>query len=121
MDKIIMKNLGFYGYHGVLEEEKTIGQKFFIDVELHVDLKKAGEEDDINCTINYAEVYQIIQSVFKSKKYDLIEAIAEEICRKALKTYEKIIEIRVLIKKPEAPVEGIYDYFGVEIRRKRDV
>ena len=34
MDKIILNNLGFYGYHGVLSEEKSLGQKFFIDVEL---------------------------------------------------------------------------------------
>ncbi len=38
MDKILMKNMSFYGYHGVMAEEKVLGQKFFIDVVLEVNL-----------------------------------------------------------------------------------
>ncbi len=45
MDKIILKNLGFYGYHGVLEAENILGQKFFVDVELGVSLKKARDRN----------------------------------------------------------------------------
>ena len=48
MDKIILSNLGFYGYHGVLEAEKVLGQKFFIDMELFLDTKEAGKTDDLN-------------------------------------------------------------------------
>ena len=43
MDKIILSNLGFYGYHGVLEAEKILGQKFFIDAELYLNTKEAGK------------------------------------------------------------------------------
>ncbi|TCT13972.1 dihydroneopterin aldolase [Natranaerovirga pectinivora] len=120
MDKIIMKNLGFYGYHGVLQEEKTLGQKFFIDVELYVDLKKAGETDDLNYTINYATVYDLIKDITENKVFNLIEALGEHIVNKILSHYQEIKEINIRIKKPEAPVKGIYDYFGVELRRKRN-
>ena len=47
MDKIILSNLGFYAYHGVLEAEKVLGQKFFIDAELFLDTKEAGRTDDL--------------------------------------------------------------------------
>ena len=47
MDKILMSNLGFYGYHGLLKEEAVLGQKFFIDIELYLDTKEAGETDDM--------------------------------------------------------------------------
>ena len=56
MDKIIMKNMVFYGYHGVLEEEKKLGQKFFIDAILFLPLKKAGETDNLNFSVNYGSV-----------------------------------------------------------------
>ena len=36
MDKILMQNLGFYAYHGLLKEESVLGQKFFLDIELEV-------------------------------------------------------------------------------------
>ncbi len=41
MDKIILKNLGFFGYHGAMSEENVLGQKFFVDLELGVDLKNS--------------------------------------------------------------------------------
>ena len=120
MDKIIMENMGFYGYHGVLEEEKKLGQKFFVDAELYLDLKKAGESDDLHYTVSYAEVYEMIQKNFKEKKMDLIEAVAETLCNQILDAYPIIHEVMIRVKKPEAPVEGIYDYFGVELRRKKN-
>lgn len=120
MDKIIMKNLGFYGYHGVLDEEKRLGQKFFVDLKLYVDLQRAGETDDLNDTVNYAEVYDIIKRIFKEEKINLIEAVGETICSKILEIFPMIQEVKLTLKKPEAPVEGIYDYFAVELRRKRN-
>ncbi|TCK93306.1 dihydroneopterin aldolase [Natranaerovirga hydrolytica] len=120
MDKIIMKNLGFYGYHGVLLEENKLGQKFFIDTVLYMDLKKAGKKDAIEDTVSYADVYEHIKDMTENKRFHLIEALAENIADTILKQYPMVKEIKVTIKKPEAPVKGIYDYFGVEIRRQRN-
>lgn len=120
MDKIIMKNLGFYGYHGVLPEENTLGQRFFIDIEMYVDLKKSGLSDNVSDTINYAQVYEIVKDIAENKRYNLIEALAENIACIVLDQFKDIVEIIVNIRKPEAPVRGIFDYFGVEIRRKRN-
>ncbi|MDR0879420.1 MAG: dihydroneopterin aldolase [Clostridioides sp.] len=119
MDKIILSNLGFYGYHGVLTEEKKIGQKFFVDVELYTDTREAGRNDDIKSSVNYAEVYEIVKSVVENEVYDLIEAVAENIASEILKEFNRVKGVMVRIKKPEAPVKGIYDYFGVEIKRGR--
>lgn len=120
MDKIIMKNLSFYGYHGVLPEENKLGQKFIVDAVLYVDLKEAGNSDDVTDTVSYAEVHEIIQHYVTLKQYKLLEALAENIAREILKKHQKVQEIELTIKKPEAPVNGIFDYFGVEIRRKRN-
>lgn len=120
MDKILMKDLAFYGYHGVLEEEKRLGQKFFVDVILYVDLKKAGETDDLNYTVNYEEVYKTIEAIVKNKRYNLLEALAEKICEEVLYSFDTIQKIDLKIKKPEAPVAGIFDYFAVQIERERN-
>ena len=120
MDKIVLKNLGFYGYHGVLKEEKVLGQKFFIDIILYTDLRKAGKSDNVDDTVNYALVYEIAKEIVENKIYDLIEAVADDIANTVLEKFEVVKEIEVTIRKPEAPVNGIYDYFGVEIRRGRD-
>ncbi|MGI6226438.1 MAG: dihydroneopterin aldolase [Peptococcales bacterium] len=120
MDKILLKNLSFYGFHGVLAEEKTLGQKFFVDVELQLDLKKAGLTDNVVDTVSYADIYQLVKEQVTTKNYNLLEALAENIAGKILTHYEKVKEVVVIIKKPEAPVQGIFDYFSIEIRRKRN-
>ncbi len=119
MDKIIMENMGFYGYHGVLQEEKVLGQKFFVDASLYLPLKKAGETDDLNLSVNYGEVYETIREIVAFEKFDLLEGLADRICSEVLSTYPLVQKIRIKIKKPEAPVPGIFDYFGVEIERER--
>ncbi|RDY24634.1 dihydroneopterin aldolase [Romboutsia maritimum] len=120
MDKILLNNLGFYGYHGVLKEESVLGQKFFIDIELYVDTKEAGQTDDMNKSVSYAEVYDVVKDVAENKRFNLIEALAENIAAEVLEKFNLVEKIMVRIKKPEAPVNGIYDYFGVEIRREKN-
>lgn len=120
MDKIILKNLAFYGYHGVMAEEKTIGQRFYVDLELFLDLKKAGVSDNLEETVSYAEVYQLVQGLVTEWRFNLIEALAEKIATEILANFRQIQEVMVTIRKPQAPVPGIFDYFAVEIRRKRN-
>lgn len=120
MDKIRLKNLGFYGYHGVLAEENKLGQKFFVDIEMTTDLKAAGLSDNVGDTINYAEVYSIVKDIVENSRFKLLEALAEAIAVKILREFAMVKELVINIKKPEAPVNGIFDYFAVEIRRKNN-
>jgi len=120
MDKILMKNMSFYGFHGVLPEENKLGQKFFVDAVLYVDLQEACSSDNVFDTVNYAEVHEIIQYHATIMRYKLLEALAENIVNEIFQKHSRVQEIELTIKKPEAPVQGIFDYFGVEIRRKRN-
>ena len=117
MDKIILKDMAFYGYHGLLKEESVLGQKFFIDIEIETDTKEAGMNDDFTKTINYAEVYEITREFTEEKRFNLIEALAENIASEILNRFDIAHSVMVRIRKKEAPVKGIFDYMGVEIRR----
>lgn len=119
MGKIIMNNLAFYGYHGVMKEENTLGQKFFFDIELMADIDKATISDNVEDTVHYGEAYETIKDIVENKRFMLIEKLAGKIAEELLEKFNKIQEVKVKVKKPEAPVPGIYDYFGVEIRKKR--
>lgn len=120
MDKILMENMAFYGFHGVLEEEKTLGQKFFVDLELTLDLSVAGKSDAVEFTVSYADVYDDVKYFVESARYNLIEALGENICNMVLSKYPAVKEITIRIKKPEAPVRGIFDYMGIQLVRTRD-
>jgi len=118
MDRITLKNLNFYGYHGLLKEENNLGQRFYVDIELFLDLKPAGQKDDINLTVNYADIYAITKKHFTDKQYKLLETLAENISQDVLNYSKLIQEVLIRIRKPNAPVNGHFDYFEVEIRRK---
>lgn len=120
MDTIIMKNMGFFGYHGVMKEEESLGQKFFIDVLLFLDTKEAGLLDSVDKTVSYAEAFQIVQHHAEVKRYKLLEALAEHIAMDLLDQYELLCSVEVEIRKPEAPVPGLFDHMGVHIQRDRD-
>lgn len=117
MDKIYIRDFEVYAYHGVNPQEKDIGQKFLISVELSLDLSKAAITDDISATVNYAELCNGIENIFKEKKYNLIETTAEIIADYILMNYSKVEKVKVLIKKPWAPIGKPIDFAAVEIER----
>lgn len=120
MDKIVLKDIKLYGYHGVFPEERENGQKFFIDIEAFADLRKAGESDDLSQTVDYSKIYDIIKYINNNNKFRLIERFAHVISREILSTFEEITEIIVRVRKPDAPIEGDFAWVAVEIKRSRN-
>lgn len=121
MDKIVIKDIEIFAYHGVFDEEKQKGQTFVVTVELFLDLRDAGLTDKLIKTVNYAEVCQDIKMVMTDEKYDLIEAAAENISSTILIKYDKIKSIHVIISKPEAPIDMTFDTVCVDITRNKHI
>lgn len=118
MDKIYINNLEFIGFHGVFPEEKKLGQKFLVSLELIVDTKEAGKTGDLTKSVHYGLVAQDVERVFLEKSIDLIETCAENIAEMVLKKYELVKEIKVTVKKPWAPLQMHFENVAVEISRK---
>ncbi len=116
---IKIEKLEIYAYHGVLEEEKKEGQFFYVDAALDVDTRRAGMTDDLNETVNYAEVCELIAHVMTEEKYDLIETCAEKIAEAILLGYPAISGVEITINKPSAPIPMNFGNVAVSIIRKR--
>lgn len=119
MDKIELTGLEFFGYHGCLPEERQQGQKFFVDIKLYLNLKKAGSSDNLTATVNYAEVYDDIKKIVEGDPYNLIEAVAERIATVILAKYTAVKKLKVTVHKPSAPIAGKFKDAAVSLRRKR--
>ena len=118
MDRISLKNMVFFGYHGVLPAEQELGQRFMIDVCLYTDLAPAGKSDDLTQTVNYAEVYDVVKDITENRRFKLIEALAEEIAGHILDRFP-VQQVAVTVRKPSAPVAGIFDYAEVSVTRAK--
>ena len=118
MDKIHIKDLEIFAFHGVMPEEKVLGQKFVLSFELDLDLRKAGKNDDLTKTVHYGELAHKVEEEFTKTSYDLIEKAAEEICEFVLLNYPIVKKVKLLLKKPWAPTRKNVEYVAVEIERK---
>ena len=72
MDKILIKGLKIFAYHGVNPEEKENGQDFIFDIELSVNMNKACHSDNVEDTVSYAKVVKTVRSVFSCPVPSLI-------------------------------------------------
>uniref|UniRef100_A0ACD6AE56 Uncharacterized protein n=1 Tax=Avena sativa TaxID=4498 RepID=A0ACD6AE56_AVESA len=118
-DKLILRGMQFHGFHGVKQEEKTLGQKFVIDVDAWMDLAAAGDSDDISHTISYTEIYRIAKGIVEGPSHNLLESVAQSIANSTLLKFPQISSVRVKVEKPHVAVQGVVDYLGVEILRCR--
>ena len=117
-DKIILKGMRFYGYHGWLPAERELGQWFEADMELTLDLSAAGKSDALESSVDYAEVYARVKAILEGPSVALIESLAERLAEAAL-SFPQVDMAKVLLKKPQAPLGGPLDYAAVEIERSR--
>ncbi len=118
-DRIILKGLEFYGRHGVLPQERELGQRFIVDVEIFLDLTEAGRSDDLSRTIDYAKVFRLVEEIVTGSPRRLLEAVAEDIAAAILECFSAV-EAVVRVKKPAAPLPGHHEYVAVEIKRARE-
>ncbi|MDE3840561.1 dihydroneopterin aldolase [Bacillus methanolicus] len=119
MDKIMLNQMTFYGYHGVFPEETKLGQRFIVDLTVECDLKKAGESDNLEDSVNYGDLYEACREVVEGKPYKLVEAVAEKIASKILYNFNTVESCTVKVTKPDPPIPGHYESVAVEITRRR--
>eukprot|EP01018_Ginkgo_biloba_P007085 Gb_09844 [translate_table: standard] len=116
-DKLILRGLKFHGFHGVLEEERKLGQKFVVDLDAWLDLKKAGESDNLDDTVSYAEIYSLVKEVIEGPPHSLVESVANSIASGIFNKFPKINAVQIRVGKPHVAVQGVVDFLGVEIYR----
>lgn len=119
LDKIFVHDMEFYGYHGVFPEENKLGQRFKVDLTVELDLKKAGQSDNLEHSVNYGELYELCKRVVEGETYKLVESIAENIAANILAQYNCISRCTVKVIKPDPPIPGHYRAVAVEIVRER--
>jgi len=116
MITVRLHDLHFYAFHGILEEEKKIGNDYVVNVslEFHENEEVITHIDD---TINYESIYQMIRKRM-SIPTPLLETIVMETGNKIHAEYPDLKSIFVSIKKVHPPIEGIQGAAEVSWQKK---
>lgn len=119
MDKIEICSLEVEACHGVFDFEKTNSQKFIFDARIGVDFTDAAESDNLNDTVSYADVCDLIVKTAKENTYNLIEKLAYECAYRIFEKFERVKSVALDVWKPSAPMEHKFKNAGVSIELER--
>jgi len=117
-DLIRLKNITIFGFYGVSPQEREVGQKIEIDLDLHTDVSAACASDSLQDTINYETVYTtVMELVDAGKRYRLLESLGEEICNAVLRQYP-VTKVRIGIRKLNLPFPNNLSHVEIELTRE---
>ena len=118
MDVVIeIEGLELDGYHGVLLEEQRDGQPFLFDVKLHA--HDAGvRSDKLRDTVDYTEVVSAIDAVSRSRRFNLIEALAAAVAEELLSRFE-VSRVQVRVRKPKVKLASRVEWTAATVERSR--
>ena len=105
MQCIELRRMTFLAYHGILEQEKKVGNTFIVDLKIYFDFQKAMLTDNLNDTINYASVYEFVKQEMEIPS-QLIEHAAGRIIQRLQKEFPIIEQIKIRLAKKNPPFGG---------------
>jgi dihydroneopterin aldolase len=118
-DEITLQNMAFYGFHGSDPSESKLGGRFFVDAVLRADLSVPGRSDRLEDTVNYETAYRIIREHVEGKRFNLLEALAQQIADALLAQFPAVEAVTIRVRKPGVPLRGILDHTQVQVERSR--
>jgi len=118
-EKVVLKGITVFGYYGVSPVEREIGQKLEIDIEYYHDFTKASMTDALEDTVNYERVYSTVMEVVENNKFNLLETLANSICREVLENFP-VTRIRAEIRKLTLPFPNSLAHVAVVVEREAE-
>ena len=113
-----MDDMRFYACHGVMEQERRVGGDYSVTLTVEVDLADAARTDDVADTVNYAELYAVVEQEMAVPS-QLLEHVAARIGRRVLEAFDKVTAATVRVTKLNPPMGADCKGASVEIKVKR--
>jgi dihydroneopterin aldolase len=111
--------LALHARHGAKEAERSLGQRFYLDIVFTADIAPALSSDALADSVHYGDVIKAASKIFTARDFNLIEAAAAAVADDLLARFRKIVAITVTVHKPAAPVAAILEGISVTVERKR--
>jgi dihydroneopterin aldolase len=118
MDRIVLRGLAGFGRHGVLDSERSGGQRFIVDAVLFTDTAAAAAADSLELTVDYAALADRLAGIIGGEPVALIETLADRLAAACLQD-ERVAAAEITVHKPDAPVGQTVSDVQVIIRRDR--
>jgi dihydroneopterin aldolase len=115
---IELHGIELHGFHGVLEHERTEGQRFLVDVELDLADDAAATSDRIEDAVDYRDVAAAVADVSDAHPYHLLEALASALASRLLEDFP-VTRVRVRVRKPDVVLSRPVEHAAVIVELRR--
>ena len=112
--RIELKGMEFYAFHGCLENERSAGNLFKVDLSFSYDVSRAAESDSLEDAVDYGEVYSVVAGQME-RPSNLLENVAWRIREAVAEAFPRIADIKVRVSKANPPLPGPVKWSSVEI------
>lgn len=118
MSKISLENMEFHAFHGCLEHEIQLGNTFIVNVSMELDTKLAGETDNLEHTLNYQLVYDVVKEQMEIPS-KLIEHVGQRILDNIMISFPQILALKVRLSKLNPPLGGKVESVTIQLIKKK--
>ena len=112
---ILLHDMRFYAYHGVMEQERRVGGEYLVSLQVETDLSRAVNSDSVADTINYAQLYDVVRHEM-AEPSQLLEHVAGRIGQRVLDRFPQVTALTVSVTKCNPPMGADSKGASVEMR-----
>ncbi len=112
---IKLEGLDFFAQHGYYEQERAIGNKYTINIEIEVANPTKVDDDDLSATVNYEIVYSTIAKIM-DQPTKLLETLAHKINQSILEQFSIVIAVESTVSKHNPPIKGVCKMASVQLK-----
>ncbi len=112
---IFLRNMRFFALHGIGEQEHKVGNDYVVNVRAEYDISKSALSDDLNDTLNYVEMYNVVKQVV-GETQELLERVTYKIGERILERFEGVTAVEVDLRKVNPPIGADFEGAGIQVR-----
>ena len=117
-DRLFLRGIEAWGYHGVFDFERRNGQRFVVDVDWWLNTADTVTSDRLDQTLCYQGLFDAVQDIVGGEPVSLIETLCDRLVTGLHARFTRAVAIEVTVHKPEAPIRGTFLDVGVTMRRQ---
>jgi len=116
--KVILEGLEFHAHHGIYPQERSLGNKFEVDVLVSTEFDDSAFDDNISGTIDYEILFEIVKNEME-KESNLLEKVGYSMATKVLEAFQRAKSVEINISKLNPPIGGVCKKATVTITKRR--
>jgi dihydroneopterin aldolase len=119
MDIIILEGIRCQVHIGVPRQERAARQLILIDLEVAFDFSDAAASDDFRQTIDYEKLVEAVRETAETRKYSLVETLAQQTCQRILDEFP-VQSAKVRLRKYPVTLKNQVESVGVLTSRRKN-